>query len=230
MKWYFFLVCLVSLAQLATAESYPKKVAAIVTEYRHNSHADVIVSRLFQTYTLDGKGKKPSLELVSLYLDQVPDNDTGKKWSKQYGIPIYPTIAEALTRGGKELAVEGVLLVAEHGDYPVNELGSKVFPKDRFFRETEKVFRKSRRSVPVFVDKHLSTNWKEAWRAYEVSKELDFPIVAGSSLPLTWRKPPADVREGADLEEIVVTTYGHPVSYGFHALEIEICQKVVDEV
>ncbi|MBT6850956.1 MAG: hypothetical protein HOA16_07150, partial [Opitutae bacterium] len=64
----------------------PKKVAAIVTEYRHNSHADVIVGRLLQTYTLDDKGERPNLELVSLYLDQTPKNDTGHKWAKKHGV------------------------------------------------------------------------------------------------------------------------------------------------
>lgn len=57
----------------------PKRIAAIVTEYRHNSHEDVIVERLLQTYTLDDKGKHPNLKLVSLYTDQVPKNDTSRK-------------------------------------------------------------------------------------------------------------------------------------------------------
>src|SRR5262249_29990190 len=47
----------------------PPKVAAAVTVYTHNSHADVIVSRLLETLTLDGKGAKPNLQLVSLYVD-----------------------------------------------------------------------------------------------------------------------------------------------------------------
>src|ERR1041385_8018842 len=35
-----------------------KTIAAIVTVYNHNSHADLIVSRLLQTDTLDGKGNE----------------------------------------------------------------------------------------------------------------------------------------------------------------------------
>jgi hypothetical protein len=44
-----------------------EQVAAVVSAYHHNSHADVIVSRLLQTDTLDGQGRTYPLELVSLY-------------------------------------------------------------------------------------------------------------------------------------------------------------------
>ena len=42
---------------------------------------------------------------------------------------IYPTIAEALTLGGGKLAVDGVVLVGEHGNYPKNEKGQTKYPR-----------------------------------------------------------------------------------------------------
>ena len=219
----FLLLAVLALGDSGVAKAPPKNVAAIVTEYRHNSHADVIVGRLLQTYTLDDKGERPNLKLVSLYLDQVPENDTGKKWSEKYGVPIHKTIRGALTLGGDKLSVDGVLLVAEHGDYPKNAFGSQAFPKRRFFEETQKIFRESDRAVPVFVDKHLSDNWADAKWCFDVSHELGFPLLAGSSLPLLWRHPAADVRKDAKLKEILVTTYHSPDAYGFHALEVLQC-------
>ena len=38
------------------------KVAGVTTAYHHNAHADVILSRLLETDTLDGKGRKPPLD------------------------------------------------------------------------------------------------------------------------------------------------------------------------
>ena len=67
-------VCLPSFAK-ESAPQKPLKIAAVVTAYYHNSHADVIVSRLLETDTLDGKGKPFALKLVGLYTDQVPNND-----------------------------------------------------------------------------------------------------------------------------------------------------------
>src|ERR1700722_8673221 len=82
------------------------EVAAVVTAYFHNSHADVIVSRLLQSMTLDWKGEHPSLKLVSLYVDQPKSSAVGLEIAKENHIPIYKTVTGALTRGGSTLAVD----------------------------------------------------------------------------------------------------------------------------
>ncbi len=179
----------------------PKRIAAVVTEYRHNSHADVIVSRLLLTHTLDGKGERPNLKLVSLYTDQIPSNDTSRKWAKEFNVPIYQTVEQTLTHGTGKLAVDGVLLVAEHGKYPKNATGNTIYPKRRLFNEVQKVFRKTGQSVPVFVDKHLADNWADAKWLHDTAKELKVPLMAGSSLPVLWRYPPVDVKRDAKLKE-----------------------------
>ena len=48
--------------------------------------------------------------------------DIGRELAESHGVPIYQSIRQALTLGGNELAVDGVLLIGEHGDYPYNEL------------------------------------------------------------------------------------------------------------
>ena len=133
---------------------------------------------------------------------------------------ISDTIEDALTLGTGRLAVDGVLLIAEHGDYPKTVLGNTQYPKRRFWEETIKVFRASNRVVPVFIDKHLADNWTDAKFIYDSAKELNVPLMAGSSVPVTWRRPPADVTRGARLREIVGITYHITEHYGFHALEM----------
>ena len=201
----------------------PKRIAAVVTEYRHNSHADVIVSRLLLTHTLDGKGERPNLKLVSLYTDQIPKSDTSRKWAKKFNVPIYQTVEQTLTLGTGKLAVDGVLLVAEHGKYPKNATGNTIYPKRRLFDEVQKVFRKTGQSVPVFVDKHLADNWADAKWLHDTAAELKVPLMAGSSLPVLWRYPPVDVKREAKLREIVAVSYHTLDAYGYHALEMVQC-------
>src|SRR5881397_3506254 len=74
-----------------------KNVAAIVTEYRHNSHAEIIAGRLLRTDTLDDKGNRSPLKLVSLYTDQRPNNDLSRGLAAKYGFRTSPTIEDALT-------------------------------------------------------------------------------------------------------------------------------------
>src|SRR6185436_8910491 len=189
------------------------------TVYSHNSHADLIVSRLLQTETLDGKGKDSRLKLVSLYTDQKPEKDISRLLAASHRFRVSQSIEDALTLGTGRLAVDGVLLIAEHGEYPKSSIGNTQYPKRRFWEETLKVFRASDRVVPVFMDKHLADNWQDAKFIYDSARDLNIPLMAGSSLPVTWRRPPADVKRGARLREIVAITFHVTEHYGFHALE-----------
>ncbi len=213
---------------LIRVEPPPKKVAAVVTAYTHNSHADVIVSRLLETDTLDGKGRKPSLELASLYTDQISGKpkDIGQDLAATHAVRVSKTVEDALTLGTGKLAVDGVLLVAEHGDYPRSPVGQIQYPKRRLFEEIAKVFRASGRSVPVFCDKHLSDTWEDAKWIHDTARELKAPLMAGSSLPGLWRHPAVAPPRDAELEEVLALSYHTLDAYGFHALEM--LQAVVE--
>src|SRR5262249_31435923 len=110
--------------------------------------------------------------------------------------------------------------IAEHGDYPKSATGNTQYPKRRFWEEILKVFKASGRVVPVFIDKHLADNWTDAKFIYDTACELKVPLMAGSSLPTTWRRPLADVKNGAHIREIVAITFHTTDAYGFHALEL----------
>jgi hypothetical protein len=124
---------------------------------------------------------------------------------------------------GDKLAVEGVLLIAEHGNYPRNEKGQILYPRWEMFQQIVEAFRKAGRSVPVFCDKHLSYDWKKAKQMVDWSRELKFSLMAGSSLPVTWRRPELELPMNAPVEEALVAAYGPIEVYGFHALEALQC-------
>ncbi|HTM49640.1 MAG TPA: hypothetical protein VL285_13190 [Bryobacteraceae bacterium] len=212
-----------SAAGVLRAAGEPKRIAAVVTEYRPNSHADVIVGKYLDGFRQDGRPPKPRSRVVSLFTAQVPANDLSRERARQHNVPIFPTIADALTMGKGRLAVDGVLLIGEHGDYPTNEKGQKLYPRYQFFTEITDVFRKTGRSVPVFNDKHLSYSWIKAKRMVEISRELNFPFMAGSSVPVAFRKPQVDTPLGAEVCHAVAIAYSGIEIYGFHTLEALQC-------
>jgi hypothetical protein len=161
---------------------------------------------------------------VSLYVNQVGADDLSRERAARFPtMKIYPTIAEALTLGGSNLAVDGVVLVGEHGNYPYNEKHQHLYPRYEFFQQIVKVFESSGRSAPVFNDKHLSWNWEWARQMYDTSRRLGFAFMAGSSLPVTWRTPSLEMPHGANVREAVCVGYGGLDSYDFHALETLQC-------
>jgi hypothetical protein len=208
---------------IACGQEKIPQVAVITTVWYHNSHADVIAARLLEGHTLDGQGEFPRLKLASLYVDQFPERDKSRELAKRRSVPIYDTIAGALTLGSEKLAVDGVLLIAEHGKYDESPTGSIQYPKRRMFAEIVKVFESSGRVVPVFSDKHLEDDWTDIDWIWQQKQRLAIPMMAGSSLPTLWRYPPADVKLGEPLKEIVAVSYHRLDAYGFHALEMVQC-------
>lgn len=208
----------------AAAATGRPKIAAICTIYFKFSHTQHIVDRFLIGYGWNGTHHKPPFDLVSIWVDQVGDNDLSRDRAKEFpGMRIYPSIADALTLGTGKLAVDGVLLIGEHGRYARNEKRQTKYPRYEFFKEITKVFAASGRSVPVFNDKHLSWNWDWAKEMYDTSKSMGFPLMAGSSLPVTWRTPSLEMPENVKVREAVCVGYGGVDSYDFHALETLQC-------
>jgi hypothetical protein len=202
-----------------------KKVALIATEVRKYSHATHFIDRLLEGYGWQGEHHHPPLELAGLYVDQFPDGDLARERSERHHVRIYPTIAEALTLGGSKLAVDGVIIIGEHGRYPKNEKGQTLYPRYSFFKQVIKVFESSGRSVPVFNDKHLSTDFAQATEMVADSRRLGFAFLAGSSLPVTWRIPDVELPLNCPLAESVCACYGGVDSYDFHGIEAAQCMS-----
>ncbi len=200
------------------------RVAAIITEYRGHSHADVILGRFLQGYLLSTEETfGPRTRVVSMYVDQVPKGDLSQGMASQYGVKTTSSIQSALTLDSDQLQVDGVLIIGEHGDYPHNEKGQHMYPRRRFFEETVDTFKEVGKSVPVFNDKHLGFAWKDAKWMYDQAREMGFPLMAGSSLPTTWRRPELELPLDCHLKEGLAIGYGGIEAYGFHALETLQC-------
>lgn len=203
------------------SDSLGKKlpVAAVVTSYGTNSHADVIVGKVLDGYKQDG-GPGPNLEIVSLYTDQVPKNDLSRSLADKHGFRICKTINEAITHGTNQVQVAGVLSIGEHGDYPLtNDTKQKMYPRRRFFDAIAASFRKAGSVVPVFNDKHLSYSFADARHIYDTAREMRIPMMAGSSVPVTWRRPAVALPVGCEIEAAISVGYGGLEPYGFHAIE-----------
>ena len=210
-------------ALAAPAAQRPKRLAIVTTEWRSHSHAWHMAERFLNGYPLKGRWHRPPLEVVSAYVDQTPEKDLSRDRAKEFGFTIYPTVAETLRCGGKQLAVDAVLLIGEHGNYPKNELGQTQYPRYELFKQITDVYRADGRAVPVFNDKHLSWKWEWAQEMVALSRELKFPFLAGSSLPVTWRMPAVEMPSGADVQEVMSVAMGGVDSYDFHALEVIQC-------
>lgn len=200
-----------------------KKLAIVTTEWRYRSHAWHMGERFLFGYPINGRWHRPPIDLVAAYVDQFPGNDLSRQRAAEFDFTIYPTIAEALRCGGKEMAVDAVLIIGEHGKYPLTEYQQTKYPRYEFFKAVTEVFRADGRVAPIFNDKHLSWNWDWAKEIVDIARELKIPFTAGSSLPVTWRMPAIEMPHDAEVEELMGIATGKIDSYDFHILEMIQC-------
>jgi hypothetical protein len=205
------------------AQTPRKKLAVITTEWRYHSHAWHMAERFLVGYPINGRWHRPAFDVVSAYVDQFPEKDLARKRSSEFGFKIYPSIAETLRCGSDKMAVDAVLIIGEHGDYPKSEFEQTKYPRYEFFKQVTDVYRKDGKTAPVFNDKHLSWKWEWAKEMVDVSRELNFAFCAGSSLPVTWRMPAIEMPFGQEVEELMSVAIGGIDSYDFHALEVIQC-------
>jgi hypothetical protein len=200
-----------------------KRIAVVGTIYKYLSHVQHIADRFLVGYPIRGTRHRPDIKVVSLYVDQKPEGDQSAERAREFGFTVFPTIAETLRCGGDRLAVDAVLIIAEHGDYPRNEKGQVLYPRHEFFRQCVEVFEKDGRAVPVYNDKHLSYSFDKARWMVDAAKRLKFPMLAGSSLPVTWRLPDLELPLGCEIDDALMVGVGGSDPMDYHALEAMQC-------
>lgn len=197
------------------------RIACVVTYWAApGSHADWIITKLLDGYWWKGAHTPSRVDVVSAYIHQLQESELGQKVCKSKNIPIFKTVAEALTLGGSELAVDGVVLVGEHGVYHRNLEGQTYYPRWWLYQQIVRVFEQSKRSVPVFNDKHLSTSWNEAKWMFDKSRELGFPLYGGSSIPFYYRKPEIELDLDTPIKASVVAGGAGDEGSLFHCVDV----------
>ncbi|HTK78120.1 MAG TPA: hypothetical protein VL371_22830 [Gemmataceae bacterium] len=198
-------------------------IAVLATVYRPLSYAYHLVGRFLHGYPRGGEQHVPAQYVHSLWVEQAPENDLSRELARLFDFRRARTVRDALLDDQGRLAVEGVLIIGEHGNYPRNEKGQILYPRAELFEQVTDVFRQTGRSVPVFCAKHLSYSFDKAARLVAVADELGFPLLAGSTLPTTWRRPELELPRDAAVEEALVAAYGPIEVAGFDALEALQC-------
>ena len=199
------------------------RIAVIATIYRYLSHAQHFADRFLVGYPAEGRWHRPDMKIVSLYVDQKPEGDQSIDRAREFGFSVYPTIAETLRCGGDKLDVDAILLIAEHGDYPHNDKNQVLYPRYEFFKECVEVFEADGRALPIYNDKHLSYSFEKAKEMVDDARRLGFGLLAGSSLPVTWRLPDVELPLECEIEDALMVGVGGSDPMDYHALEAMQC-------
>ena len=201
------------LLPLAAQASRPK-VACVMNAYFPNSHADVFVSRLLDGYRLDHEWHAPRLETVAFYVDQFPANDLAREQAEEHGIRICSSVSDAV-RG-----VDAIAVIGEHGEYPRTPRGNFMYPRWRYFDEITSVMKQDHHTVPMYQDKYFAYDWADARRMYDRVKQMRIPFLCGSTVPLTWQRPPLHIEPGTKFTELLTTSYSDIEEHAYHAIEL----------
>lgn len=206
------------------------RIALVLTAWYANSHADVLGRRLIEGYEwppcVDGATwVEPRVEVVSAYVDRpgLPTDERpeiGASALAGAGIPVYGTVAEAMGVGRGGVNVDGVVVVGEHGAYGTSAYGQTLYPRRRLIDSALSAMVAAGRFVPIFNDKHLAWDVRDAVDLYRTVRRLGVPLLAGSSVPIAWRIGDPEWPLGAKMTRSVSIGYSSYDAYGAHLLEL----------
>lgn len=206
----------------------PLRLAAIATTWRHGhnassiSHAEVILKRWLEPGPADHTWgwTGPRTTLANLYIEQTHDDDEIHHLAPRHNLHLAPTLDDALTRGKDQLDVDAVLLIGEHGEYPRNELGQKLYPRRELFDRIVAVYERCGQVAPLFCDKHFSWNFDWAREMLHTADRMGFMLFGGSSLPHCQLDPSLPTLENHPPRHVVAVYAGDIEAYGFHSMEM----------
>jgi hypothetical protein len=218
------------------------KLAVLGNTFHLGSSLQTLTDRFLVGYPWEGNWHIPDVQVVSMYIQPKPAPEADAAYgpgrialhavehdvmvegrANEFNFRVYRNIPETLRCGGDKLAVDAVLSVLEQGDYPRNHKRQILYPRYDFFKQCVQVFETEGRAVPYFNHESLSFSFEEAKDMAGTAERLQFPLMAGSSLPVTWRIPDVDLPFGAPIEEAVMVGIGGIDDADFHALEALQC-------
>src|SRR3984957_5657818 len=92
-----------AVAQTAQTRQKRPRIACLVSYWGlPTSHADWIVNKLLDGYWWKGAHTPSQVDVVSIYIHQFDTSLLAQKVCKAKNIPIFKTVGEAVTLGGKE--------------------------------------------------------------------------------------------------------------------------------
>jgi hypothetical protein len=206
------------MAENTTGGKRPR-IAVLGNIYKTHLHTQHIIDRVLEGYNYGAEFRKPALDVVSIYIEQRGEGDLVPERAKRHHIRICNSVDEALTFGTDKLVVDGVIYIGEQGDYPKNDLGLIPYPRYQFFQKVVETFRRTKQVVPYYTDKHFSWKWEWAREMYDTARKMGFPLMGGSSLPVTWRIPQIEIPLNAPVKEAMCVAFGGVDSYDIHAIE-----------
>ena len=189
-----------------------KRLAILASRWTPGSPARQIGDRFLIGYPRQGRWHRPPMDVVSLYVDRTPEADQSRERAAEFGFRVYPSVAETLRCGTGRLAVDGVLVLAGQGEDSSAESSGPDLVEPMV-----EVFKEDLRAVPVYWDQPLGL--AQARKMVEASRQLKFPVLAGSSLPMTWRLPPLELPIGCRVEQALMVGIGSRRSDRYRALE-----------